>query len=109
MYETFNGGKMSCYDEMKKHREMELESSIRELERLADAYKDRAHYLSVEAFKMGLKYAIRQIEGTEMLYVKAHKEIPYSKPKEAEREHKNQMNTLACLKHCLIRRYEGKA
>lgn len=96
------------YKEMMKHREMDLEQSIVELERLADAHKGSSHYLSQEAYKFGLKFAIRQIEGTEMLYIKAHKELSYSNPKEAEREHKNQMNTLAMLKKILVDRYEGK-
>jgi len=99
---------MTGYERMKKHREMKLEQSIKELERLADAHKESSHYLSEEAFKLGLKFAIRQIEGTERLFIKAHKELPYANPKEAEREHKNQMNTLATLKHCLEKRYRGE-
>lgn len=100
--------KTTGYELMKQHREMDLEQSLLELERLADAHKGSSHYLSQEAYKLGLKWAIRQIEGTEMLYIKAHKELPYSNPKEAEREHKNQMNTLATLKHCLEKRYRGE-
>ena len=99
---------MTGYERMKKHREQDLEHSTRELERLADAHKGSSHYLSQEAYKLGLKYAIRQIEGTEMLLMKALKEIPYANPKEAERENQNQMNILGNLKACLIRRYEGK-
>lgn len=99
---------MTGYERMKKHRQMDLEQSIDELERLADRCKDKSHYLSQEAYKLGIKFAIRQIESTEMLFIKAHKELPYANPKEAEREHNNQMNTLAMLKKCLIDRYEGK-
>lgn len=99
---------LTGYERMKKHREADLEYSTRELERLADNNKDRSHFLSQEAYKLGLKYAIRRIEETEMLFIKAYKELPYANPKEAEREHKNQMNTLEGLKRCLIKRYEGK-
>ena len=99
---------MTGYEEMKKHRAMKLEHSIKELEWLADAHKGSSHYLSKEAFKLGLKFAIREIEGIELLYIKAHKELPYADPVDAEREHKNQMNTLATIKACLIRRYEAK-
>jgi len=98
----------TIYEQMKQHREAVLETSVKELERLADANKDRVHYLSEEAFKLGIKFAIREIEGIEMLHIKAFKELPFADPKEAEREHKNQMNTLATLKHSLIRRYKGE-
>ena len=97
---------MNGYEMMKKHRADELETSIRELERLADAHAGSSHYLSQEAYKMGIKFAIRQIEGTEMLMIKAHKELPYANPTEAE--HGNMMRMLATLKHGLITRYEGK-
>ena len=99
---------MNGYEMMKKHRADELETSIRELERLADAHAGSSHYLSQEAYKMGIKFAIRQIEATEMLMIKAHKELPYANPKEAEREHGNMMRMLATLKHGLITRYESK-
>jgi lactam utilization protein B len=96
------------YKQIKKHRKDDLEQSILYLERLANANKDRVHYLSQEAYKLGIMYAIRQIEGTELLHIKAHKELPYSNPKEAEREHKNLVSTLAVLKSILTKRYEGK-
>lgn len=99
---------MSLYEQIKKHRERELEQSIRELERLAENHGGSTHYLTNEAYKSGIRFAIREIEGTEMLYQKAHKELPYANKEEAEREHKNQMNTLATIKAALIRRYEGK-
>jgi len=99
---------MTGYEQMKKLREETLNQSIIELEHLADQNKECSHYLSEEAFKMGLKFAIREIEGTEMLFLKMMKEIKFKDPIEAEREHMNQMNTLAVLKAKLIRRYEGK-
>jgi hypothetical protein len=42
--------------------------------------------------------AIREIEGWEMLLIKARKEVPYTDEKEADREHGNQMNLLATIK-----------
>lgn len=96
------------YEMMKRIRAERLEQSIRELENLADKHKGSSHYLSEESFKLGLKFAIREIEGTELLSIKAHNELPYSNPKEAKREHDNQMNTLAVLKRTLVKRYEGK-
>lgn len=99
---------LTGYEQMKLHRKRELEQSMLELERLANAHQGESHYLSQEAFKLGLKFAIRQIEGTEMIHQKAFNELPFSNPKEAEREHKNQMNTLAVLKKRLIDRYEEK-
>lgn len=96
------------YAELKKHREMALEQSILELEILADNYKHISHFLSNESFKLGLAFAIRKIEETEFLFTKAHKELPYSNPKEAEREHKNQMNTLSNLKYTLAKRFRNE-
>ena len=100
---------MTGYEMIKKHREDALEQSVKELERLAEAHKDAVHYLSQEAYKMGIKFAIREIEGTEMLMLKAHKELPYSNPKEAEREHGNTMRLLATIKNGLMARLAGKA
>ena len=99
---------MTGYEMMKKSRQDALEQSILELELLTEANKQSVHYVSQESYKLGLKFAIRQIEGTEALFIKAHKELPYANPKEADREHRNQMNTLAMLKKCLVNRYEGK-
>lgn len=96
------------YEMMKRIRAEKLETSICELERLAEAHKDTAHFLSEESFKLGLQFAIREIEGTEMLMIKAHTELPYSNPKEAEREHKNLMNILGGIKYRLKKRYEGQ-
>jgi len=96
------------YEIIKKHRAMRLEQSQKELEALADLHGGSSHYLSQEAFKMGLKYAIRNIEETELLFIKAHKELPYSDPEGATREHNNLMNVLGNLKNTLIRRYEEK-
>jgi hypothetical protein len=99
---------MSSYEQMKQHRKSELENSIKMLERLAEANQQRVHFLSQESYKLGLKFAIREIEGTEMLFIKAHRERPYANPIEAEREHKNLMNVLMMLKKSLIDRYEGR-
>ena len=99
---------MTGYEMIKKHRADELETSIRELERLADTHAGSSHYLLHEAYKLGIKFAIRKIEGTEALMIKAHKEVPYANPTEAEREHGNMMRILATLKYSLITRYEGK-
>lgn len=99
---------MTLHEQIKKHRADTLETSVRELERLADSNEDRAHYLAEEAFKLGLKFALRAIEGSEMLHCKMMKEIKFSNPTEAEREHKNLMNTLASIKQSLINRYAGK-
>ena len=95
------------YERMKRIRYEKLESSIRELEQLADQHAGKSHYLSQEAFKHGLMFAIRAIEDTEALHIKAMAEVPYANPKEAEREHKNQMNTLAVIKSRLINRHRG--
>lgn len=97
------------YEMMKRIYSEKLENSIKELERLADAHKDTSHFLSQEAYKLGIKFAIESIEGTEALMIKAHSELPYSNPKEADREHKNTMNLLGTLKYSLSKRYEGKA
>lgn len=35
-------------------------------------------------------------------------ELPFSNPKEAQREHENLMNVLAVLKRTLVNRYEAK-
>ncbi len=99
---------MTGYEMMKKHRADDLEQSIKELERLADNNSHRVHFLSQEAYKMGIKYAIRQIEATEMLMTKAHKELPYANPKEAQREHDNLMRMLGTMKYGLENRFEGK-
>ena len=106
---THSDAGLTGYEMMKKHRSDKLELSIKELEWLADENKDRVHYLSEQAFRLGLKFAIREIEGTERLLIKAMNTVPYANPKEAEREHKNQMNTLAVLKSILIKRYEGRS
>ena len=100
---------MTGYEMIKKHKEQALEQSVKELEILAEANKDRVHYLSQEAYKLGIKFAIREIEGTEMLMIKAHSELPYANPKDAEREHGNTMRLLATMKHALMARYEGKS
>lgn len=99
---------MSMYEEMKKRRQMDLEHSIKELEYLADTHKDHVHFLSQECYKKGVLFAIREIEGTERLLTKAHKELPYANPEEAEREYNNQMNVLKVLKGSLINRHKGK-
>ena len=96
------------YYEIKRQREQALELSIRELEQLADENKDRAHYLSQEAYKRGVSFAVNEIEGWERLLIKAHEGCPYSNPKEAEREHKNTMNLLATIKSKLTARFQGK-
>lgn len=97
---------MTGYERMKKYRQQDFDHHIVELERLVEDHK--GIFLSRESYKLGLMFAIRQIEGTEMLHIKAHKELRYSNPQEAEREHRNQMNTLMMLKKSLTDRYEGK-
>ena len=99
---------MSGYEIMKRRREAKLESSVRELESLADSIVGRNHFLSEESFKLGLKFAISEIEATERLHIKAFSELPFANPKDAEREHKNMINVLAVLKSILLKRYEGK-
>jgi hypothetical protein len=99
---------MTGYERMKRSREKSLQDSILALERLADEHKDSSHFLSQESYKLGLKFAINEIEGTEQLFIKAHQKLKYSDPVEAEREHKNQMNTLATLKYRLRARYKGE-
>jgi hypothetical protein len=108
MKNQYDDATLSSYEECKKHREMELEYSINQLNSIAKAYRDRADHVAIEAFKLGLKFGIRKIEETELLLIKAQEELTYTNPKEAEREHRNQMNTLACLKHILVKRYEGR-
>lgn len=99
---------MTIYEAVKLNRVMRLDQSIRELEALADLHGGSSHYLSEQSFKLGLKYAIRNIEETELLHIKAMKELPFSNPKEAQREHENLMNVLAVLKRTLVNRYEAK-
>lgn len=99
---------MTFSDAVRRNRQIRLEQSIRELEALADLHSGSSHYLSEQAFKLGLKYAIRNIEETELLHIKAMKELPFSNPKEAQREHENLMNVLAVLKRTLVNRYEAK-
>ena len=96
------------YELIKKQRAIRLERSQKQLELLANLHGGSSHYLSQEAFKMGLKYAIRNIEETELLFIKAHKELPYANTEAANREHKNLMNVLGNLKNNLIRRHEEK-
>lgn len=81
---------------------------MRELEKLTYENQNRTHWLYQECYKLGVKFAIQEIEGWETLLEKAHKELPYSNPKEADREHGNKMRLLATIRSKLIARYEGK-
>ena len=74
--------------------------------RLDDSWN--AEVLASAKESLGLKFAIQEIEGTEALMIKAHSELPYSNPKEAEREHGNLMRVLAVMKSRLQSRYEWK-
>lgn len=96
------------YEQMKRHQRQTAEHELFQLETLANQNGHRTHYLSQEAYKLGIKFAIRSIEGTEMLMIKAHKELPYADPVSAEREHQNTMRLLATMKAGLVRRYENK-
>lgn len=93
---------------MKKSREEKLIKSFTELEAIAVALSDRPLEMADVAFKLGLKFAIREIEGTEALFIKALEVVPYSDPKEAAREHYNLMNVLGTMKYTLLRRIEGR-
>lgn len=96
------------YDRVKRLRQESFNSHVSELEKLADENKDRIHYLSQEAYKCGIAFAVKEIEGWESLLIKAHEGCPYSNPKEADREHRNQMNLLATIKSKLVARFQGK-
>lgn len=48
-------------------------------------------------FRNGVKEAVKEVQGWRDISIKAHKACTYTNPKEAEREHKNQLNLLGVI------------
>lgn len=63
------------------------------------ANKTAAEY--IPGRKNAFLEVIKEIDATVALFKKAHAEIPYSNPKEAQREHDNLMNVLNLMRHKL--------
>ena len=74
------------------------------IDKLAENFYRDPEYVAKESHAAAMKDAIREIEGWEMLQIKAFNELPFANPKEAEREHKNTMNLLGVIKSKLIKK-----
>lgn len=86
------------YERMKRLTEESRQVWIKHMINLAENYHNDPGHIAKCAFNNGLECAIKEIVGWEKLQEKAFKELPFSNPKEAEREHGNTMRLLAVIK-----------
>lgn len=95
---------MTIKERMEKNHSEYKEAIKHRIELICENfYNDPAH-IATESHALAIGDAIREIEGWEILQIKARNEIPYANPIEADREHKNVMNLLAVIKSKLIKK-----